>query len=496
MFYPTAQPKDHEKIVSLIDPNYIETNHLNWTALHRAMYEGDVKRVKWLIANGACLQKDTHGHYPHQISSYPTVKPADHDKIINLLQPNLPPTVSKKHHHKRHGIKKFTHKLSKAVGSVAKLTVPITRPIIEITAPITKPIFKVTAPVMQPVAKVLKPINEILEPVNSVLTPISILATGGTIETAVLATLKEQVINKITAPINDVVNHVVNPVGALMNDVAKPIAPLLSTAGNAVQIANKVEIIAKSLKLDSTNNGKKENPVSDENKKEKTDVNNDHKPVNQSINRENILQELNSTNKNNQNLTNKNLQITEDLNDTNNPSNLSQNTQILGKNNFINHHPEKMKELNYLKEGYSVVTKVTNELMEDRTLKTINNVQAGIVNSTLCIAKELSNGNDVIPTLKNCGHEQLGDTIKTITETVVSNATTKALGNVITGITPKVAGGALGIFAAEILDPPPLNSIEKVSPLKKYNPEEIEKSRIEAMKRLEDIKESGSIKFK
>ncbi|HFL2714582.1 TPA: tetratricopeptide repeat protein [Legionella pneumophila] len=269
----------------LSNPNCRELNTgYKWTPLHAAVHHGDSWLVSYLLSHGAVAVRDVRGRLPQDVPLWPQLEinnecQNSYQRAVQIMQ-EIPeyiissiPTQKSHHKHKhRHGLKKVLHKVSKVLDAPIHITdtiiAPIVKPINQVTGKITHPITKVTYPVLKPVVKVLEPVNSVLLPINTVLTPISVVTTGGTLESAILATAKEHVFDKITKPLTESVNHFVNPVDALICDATKPLSPILSTMGSVLCLASQLETIGSQERQELGSETKSENKETLTNKKE------------------------------------------------------------------------------------------------------------------------------------------------------------------------------------------------------------------------------------
>ncbi|TAK74001.1 MAG: hypothetical protein EPO11_07600 [Gammaproteobacteria bacterium] len=147
----------------------------------------------------------------------------------------------------KHAIRRPDKVVKKIVKESAKVVKKVDDTTQKLTKPITEPVAKVIAPVVAPVAQIITPINKVLSPVNAVLTPVAILTGGGTLQQAVAAVVKGQVVDKMVAPITNTVNHIINPVDAVIGDAMEPVVSVIATIDSADTLTKNVPEIADNL---------------------------------------------------------------------------------------------------------------------------------------------------------------------------------------------------------------------------------------------------------
>jgi ankyrin repeat protein len=470
----------------LTNPNCREstTGHC-WTPLHAAVHHGDAWLVEYLLHNGAVVERDAKNRLPHEIPLWPELANnetcrSNYQKAIQLTraapQPAAVSATPPNNHHKRkkhhHGFKKVFHQARKTVNHIVSPVNHVAHVVTKVTSPLAKPLQKAITPVVAPIAKVVAPINKIvapvnkvLEPINALLTPVSIVATGGTIQAAVMALVKEQVINRVMAPVTNLVNHVTNPVNALISDVAQPVAPILSAVGNTILIATKVEAVAAQFESKATVTNEDQN-----NQQDKPAKSQPEKCVDQEKSTEQTQpkQEKPSPSRSHKTPNQASADTQHELptNDKVDTKKLTNTAPVSNDNKRVDTvaHPHALP-LAPLKDGYKkTVTTLADEMVKDSQLTSkmkgaasaANKVHFGMVSSTFCIAEKLSQGNNIKAALVDCGGEQAKEAAKFTTEEVASHQVAKTAGKLFANTAlKKTIGQTAGAIVGEVLFPDP-----------------------------------------
>jgi hypothetical protein len=425
-----------------------------------------------------------------------------------------------KHKH-RHGFNKIVHSVTKpfnpVIKPVAKAFHEVDKFTQKITQPIIKPITKFLSPVMSPIAKLIAPYNKVLGLFNAVLTPLTMLASGGTLQQVFATIIREQFITRITAPLQNTINHIINPFDALVNDIMKPVSPLLAAVQNTSTAINNTGKIVANLKLEPAKQQISDNSLSDKFLSDKPRGN--ASLANTSVANTSVANKsATNTPVTTAAVANKQSSpaqqagvaqqipiksatqaavksavtspvkpaVTQPVTQAVKPAvnaqaipapqqatkpMVQQTATPQLKPTITLQTPAKSSlALDGLKAGNSLISKAASEVINNSNLSsnmknianTTNTVQAGILNSTVCIAKNLSDGADIKTTLRNCGGEQIQDLIQSTAENIVNSSTAKALGQFMSStITPKVIGGVAGAVVGEILCPTSTASADK-----------------------------------